>query len=272
MSRRIRGVLVSGALGGLGSAVTDLLTACGVTVYAADIAEAAPCRPHHPERVVPISMDVTDEESVADAVRTIERRHGFPGLDGLVCAAGVFTACTLVEDDDAALQQALAVNLIGACRLVREAYPLLLRAGGTVVLISSESARFSMPFNGPYTISKCALEAYADCLRRELLNAGVKVAVVQPGSFKSGLLRNAGSAVDSPGTPSAFARPLATVRRMLDREWAKAMGPERAARAVIRALYARHPRPRYRVGNDPLRMALRLLPARAADTLIRRFL
>jgi NAD(P)-dependent dehydrogenase (short-subunit alcohol dehydrogenase family) len=269
MRRSIKNVIVSGACGGLGAAVTEMLAARGVTVFAADLDAAAPARRRWPPNAVPLVMDVTSSAGVADALRAVP---GAAGLDGLVCCAGIFTAGPLVEAREEALSRAFDVNVMGAYRLVREAYPLLARRGGTIVLISSESARFAMPFNGPYTMSKYALEAYADCLRRELLTRGVKVAVIQPGSFRSGLLRNADEVVGTRAADAPFARQLATVRRLLRREWDTGMGAEQVARAVVRALYAEKPRPRYRVGNDPLRVMLRVLPARTADALIKGFM
>jgi NAD(P)-dependent dehydrogenase (short-subunit alcohol dehydrogenase family) len=276
MRRAIRSVLVSGALGGLGSAVTRALSGRGVTVFAADLSDAVPSGSGAQAGIIPITMDVTDEKSVAAAVGAVERelaiRGGAVGLDGLVCAAGVFTGGALAEECAEALTRAFDVNVMGAYRLIKAAFPLLRRSTGTVILISSESARFSMPFNGPYTIGKCALEAYADCLRRELLNTGVKVAVVQPGSFRSVLLRDAGNVVGAGREGSLFTGQIDTVRRFLCREWSSAMSAERVAAVVVRALDARKPRLRYRVGNNVLRTGLRFLPPRAADALIRRFL
>ncbi len=284
----IRRILVSGACGGLGSAVTDVLSLRGASVFAADCDSTGLSARAWPSNVKPLHMDVTDPASVARGIREAESALGAcaessgtsaarpascaGGLNGLVCCAGIFTGGALAETGEEALARAFDVNVLGAFRLVKEAFPLLVRGCGTVVLISSESARFAMPFNGPYTIGKYALEAYADCLRRELLNTGVKVVVVQPGSFRTGMLRNAAAGIRTRGEDSPFTGPLATVRRLLSREWDKAMEADRVARVVVRALYARRPRPRYRVGNDPLRVLLRVMPSRTADALVKRFL
>ena len=273
--RQIERVLVSGACGGLGSAVTGLLAARGITVFAADIDAAALAQCAWPANVVRLTLDVTDSPSVAAAVRVMASKgpartgESAPGLDGLVCCAGIFTGGPLAEASEESLLRAFDVNVMGAHRLVREAFPLLAQRAGTIVLISSESARFAMPFNGPYTVSKYALEAYADCLRRELLLAGVAVAVVQPGSFRSGLLVNAGEVIDARGERSPFARQLHLVRRLLRREWESGMPADRVARVAVRALFAARPRARYPVGNDRLRVLLRFLPARLADAMIK---
>jgi hypothetical protein len=71
---------------------------------------------------------------------------------------------------------------------------------------------------------------------------------------------------------SLFSAVLRRAGDMLDRERQKAADPRQVAALVIRALEARAPRPVYRVANDPLRAALGLLPRRAADALIARFL
>jgi NAD(P)-dependent dehydrogenase (short-subunit alcohol dehydrogenase family) len=275
MRRRVRNVMVSGACGGLGFAVAMGLAARGVATFAADSDRNALSRREWPPGSVPIFMDVTDCASVARAVKEASELLGKDGsrcLDGLVCCAGIFTGGPLVEVGEGALVRAFDVNVLGAFRLVREAFPLLAAGAGTVVLISSESARFAMPFNGPYTIGKYALEAYADCLRRELLLTGVRISVVQPGSIRTALLRNAGEEIHARASGSAFSDQLAKVGKLLRREWEKGMEPQRVAHVVVRALFSSAPRHRYRTGNDPLRLLLRAMPARTADALIRLFM
>ncbi len=269
----MRCFLVSGACGGLGFAVTEALALRGARVFAADCSAEGLSGRAWPAGVEALPVDVRDSASVARGVGAVRESLGAEaGLDGLVCCAGVFTGGPLVEAGEDALALGLDVNVMGAYRLVKEAFPLLVRSRGTIVLISSESARFAMPFNGPYTIGKRALEAYADCLRRELYKTGVKVAVIQPGAIRTDLLRNAAAGMQERTGGSAFAGPLSTVRRLLGREWDKAMEAEKAAGAVVRALYAKRPRPRYRIGNNPLHVILRFFPARIADALVAKFL
>ena len=194
-------VLVSGACGGLGSRVTELLAAAGDTVFAADVDR-----------------------------RALSQMKGLP-----------------------------------------RAFPLLARPGGRVVLVSSEAARCSMPFNGPYTISKCALEAYADVLRRELMLLGVAVSVVQPGAFRTRLLEDAAEAFTDRAAGTLFSAHLARVRELVGREWERGMDAGEVARVVVRAVHARTPRALYRIGNDPLRVLLGRIPAWWTDRLIERF-
>jgi NAD(P)-dependent dehydrogenase (short-subunit alcohol dehydrogenase family) len=262
-------VLVTGAGGGLGACTCDLLAASGYTVFATDSDPRALGRLKSAPGVIPFAMDVTDGRQVSRGRRKVAAMTD--GLDGLVCCAGIFAGGPLVEADEEDMSRILDINVMGAFRVVKALFPLLKRRGGTVVLIGSESSRCAMPFNGPYTVSKCALQAYADVLRRELMFLGVPVAIVQPGAMRTRLLSGAQSTIERRETGTAFPAQLGLVRRMLSREWEKGMAPARVAGIVVRALGARKARAFYRVGNDPLRVALGRLPASWTDGLIRLF-
>ncbi len=261
--------LVIGACGGLGAAVVQLLSG-RATVFAADIDERGLSILARTPSVVPVAMDVRDGESVARGAALI--RHRTDRLRGLVYAAGVFRGGPIVELREEDLEDAMEVNVMGVFRAVRELFPVLRTGGGRIVLVSSESTRTIMPFTGPYAMSKRALEALADALRREVRSQGVRVSVIQPGAMRTPLLDSAGAALGQAAASPAFAAALGRARDALAREKQTAVDPARVARLVLRALEARSPRLLYRVANDPLRAALSLLPGRAADALVARFL
>ena len=262
----MRCILVTGAGGGLGAQVSELLASSGWTVYAAD-SDRRSLRPLEARTgIFSFRMDVTRAADVAGVRKKIEAMTD--GLDGVVCCAGIFAGGPLVEADEHDMSRVLDVNVMGAFRVVKEFFPLLRARKGIVVLVGSESSRCAMPFNGPYTVSKSALQAYADVLRRELMFIGLRVTIVHPGGFRTSLLSGARSMMDRKGNDTLFSAQLGVVRRLLSREFEKAMEPAEVARVVVRALGARHPRPCYRVGNDPLRALLARLPARWTDRLI----
>jgi NAD(P)-dependent dehydrogenase (short-subunit alcohol dehydrogenase family) len=265
----MRHVLVTGAAGGLGACVCSQLAATGDTVFATDANLGALRRVRGMRGVVPLRMDVTSARDVTHVRTRIEALTD--GLDGLVHCAGVFAAGALVEADERAMARALDINLMGAFRCVQAFFPHLQRRTGTVVLIGTELSHCAMPFNGPYTVSKSALQAYADALRRELMFIGMRVAVVQPGAIRTPLLSGARPTADGRTGRTLFPVQLALIRRMLSREWETGMEPADVARVVVRAVHARKPRAVYRVGNDPFRAMLGMLPARWTDALLRLF-
>src|SRR5512139_2421845 len=178
---------VTGAASGIGRATAEILARRGDRVFALDrneqgLAQLAGQVPG----VVTVPVDLTEEASVQAAAAAIATRTA--GLDGLVNCAGLIRCGALVEMSDAEVRAVIEVNVLGACRATRALFPLLKARQGRVVVVSSEAGRISAPFNGPYSMSKFALEAYADSLRRELAIFGMPVAIVQPGATRTGLL------------------------------------------------------------------------------------
>jgi len=265
----MRHVLVTGAAGGLGACLCSQLAATGDTVFATDVDLGALQPLQGKPGVIPLGMDVTSARDVARARKKIGTLTD--GLDGLVCCAGIFRAGALVEADEAAMELALDINVMGAFRTVQAFFPLVAKRRGMVVLIGSELSHCAMPFNGPYTVSKCALQAYADSLRRELVFLGMRVVVVQPGAIRTPLLSGARPNADGRKDRTLFPAQLDLIRRMLAREWETGMEPLDVARVVVRALHSRKPRAVYRVGNDPFRAMLGRLPASWTDLLLRAF-
>jgi NAD(P)-dependent dehydrogenase (short-subunit alcohol dehydrogenase family) len=266
----MRTYLVTGACGGLGSSVTALLAASGAFVFAADSDPRALKRFPRGERTLPLLMDVTDRRSLRKARETL--RQSEAGLDGIVCAAGIYAGGPLIEVPAELMHRALEVNLMGAVRVVNEFFPLLREARGRIVFVSSESTRAALPFTGPYVVSKRALETYAETLRRELLKLGTTVTVIQPGAIRTPLLRNAAMSLDKGSVLPLYADALRRARKVLGKEMENGMEPERVARVILHCLECRRPPRRVRVGNDPLRAMLSFLPASWIDALVGRYL
>lgn len=139
--------------------------------------------------VRPVVMDVTKPEQVKRGIGWVGRREG--SLYGLVNNAAVIDVWPMVEIEDRELVRSFEVNLFGVQRVVREAAPLLAKSHGRIVNISSVEGLVTTKFAGPYEMTKFALEAYSDNLRRELRRYGVSVSVVEPGGFRSNYAKTA---------------------------------------------------------------------------------
>jgi NAD(P)-dependent dehydrogenase (short-subunit alcohol dehydrogenase family) len=254
---------VTGAASGIGRATAQLLSRAA-QVFALDVDEEglAAVAAASPQ-VVAVRADLTRASSLEEAAALIASRTS--GLDGLVNCAGLIRCGALVELPEEDLKAVLEVNVLGAYRATRALYPLLKARRGRVVNVSSEAARVTSPFNGAYSMSKYALEAYSDALRRELALEGMKVVIIQPGAVKTALLAGTVPSFDKAIAGSAFARGMQAIRDMADKEWAKGAEPLVVAEAIERALTHPHPAVRYRVGNDPFRRAAEFLPARWLD-------
>ena len=127
-----------------------------------------------------------------------------------------------------------------------------------------------MPFNGAYTMSKHAIEAYSDSLRRELMFLGVAVIKIQPGPFRTGMVAGIEQSFTRVAESSIYFKDMLNrLKHVTLKEQAKAHDPALLAEVVYTALTARHPRIAYSVKPDLQRAALSRLPARAADQVLK---
>ena len=255
-------VLITGAAGGLGGATAQLFHERGWTVYAADVVT--------PAVGVPVALDVTDPASCAAAAKQIAEASP-SGLDAVVNFAGVLEVGPLVEIPDERMRRILDINVLGTYRVNKAVFPLVKRAGGRVVNISSETGwQRALPFGGPYAMSKHAIEAYSDALRRELQFAGVRVIVIQPGPFRTSMTGGIGERFrEARAESTEFGRLVAKVGAAASKEEARAHDPRDLAEVVWTALTARRPKLRYSVRPDRMRVVLNRLPARFVDRLLK---
>lgn len=272
-------VVVTGTSTGIGRATALRLDAEGFRVFAGvrRAVDGEALGEAGSSRVAPLILDVTDSASIASAAEEVQAASG-GDLAGLVNNAGIAVAGPLefVPVDD--FRRSLEVNLTGQLAVTQAFLPVLRGGSGRVVFISSIGGRLATPFMGPYHASKFALEAVADSLRQELKPHGLAVSVVEPGAITTPMWekgREAGVAARDRFAPRAEELYGASLDRMesLARETGeRGIPPEKVAGAVLKALTARRPRTRYRVGADA-RVGItvrKLVPDRLMDRLISR--
>jgi len=263
-----RTVFVTGAAGGLGAATSRYLAERGWRVFAGDLDTAPLQEISRVPGVTGVPLDVTDDTSVAAARATVAA--SVDGLDAVVNFAGVLGVGSLVELDTEAVARVLDVNVLGTVRVNRELFSLVAARGGRIINISSETGwQSGMPFNGPYAMSKHAIEAYSDALRRELAFLGIPVIKIQPGPFRTAMVAGIERSFTRAMEASTHFKPLlARVMSLAVNEKNKAHDPTLLARVVHRALTAQRPRAAYSVKPDPARTVLNLLPTRLADAIL----
>jgi NAD(P)-dependent dehydrogenase (short-subunit alcohol dehydrogenase family) len=257
-------VLITGAGGGLGAATARRLAGQGWRVFAADL-NPPPAAPG----IVPLQVDVTSDESVAALLDEVSQQS--QGLQGVVTFAGILRVGALMDLEADLIRQVLDVNLLGSHRTVRAALPLIRAGKGRVVLISSETGfQSGAPFNGVYGLSKHAVEAYGDSLRRELMFLDVPVVKIQPGPFRTEMVASILPIYEKAAAASEhFGELLSVLIKRLPAEQAKAHDPEILAAVIERALTATRWKAMYRVRPDKARTALDYLPARTADKVLK---
>ena len=273
-----RVVLITGCGSGIGLATAIEAARAGHVVYAGvrDPASApAVARAAGELPIVPLPLDVRHPEERAAAVAQVVRERG--RLDVLVNNAGVALGGFLEQLDEDELRHVFDVNVFGAWGMTRAALPHLRASPGSlVVFISSMAGRSAMPGLGAYAASKFALEAMGEAFRHELGLFGIRVALVEPGAYRTEifgrnrrLARHAGDAA-SPYAPYAEGMDR-LVSRIVDRF---ARDPAEVARLVVSLFDARRPALRHPIGPDArVRSALlRLAPFGLFERIVGRML
>ncbi|KAM7328262.1 hypothetical protein ACRRTK_012354 [Alexandromys fortis] len=182
-------VFITGCDSGFGNLLARQLDRRGMRVLAACLTEkgAEELRNKTSDRLETVILDVTKTESIVAATQWVKERVGNRGLWGLVNNAGISIPSGpnewLNKEDFAKI---LNVNLLGVIEVTLSMLPLVRKARGRVVNVSSIMGRVSFS-GGGYSISKYGVEAFSDSLRRELSYFGVKVAIVEPGFFRTGV-------------------------------------------------------------------------------------
>jgi len=167
--------MVTGASGGIGSAVARMLGDAGARVAGVDLPGAAAL-----ESIDMLRCDVADRGSVTELFRQFRAR--FDRLDVLVHCAGIARDGVLWKMDDADWSAVMQTNLDSAFYLAREAVPMLRSGGGgSIVLISSINAERGKFGQANYAASKAGLMGFGRAAARETGKFGIRVNVVAPG-------------------------------------------------------------------------------------------
>jgi len=270
-----RVILVTGCSSGIGRATALEAALRGHRVFASARKRSDLAELERRENLEALVLDVTDAASVRAAADRVLARAG--RLDALVNNAGYgqYGASEEVTLDEWRAQ--FDVNLFGAIAVMQAVLPAMRAAGGgTIVNVSSVAGRVAVPFAGPYSASKHALEALSDALRVELGAFGIRVVLVEPGPIETRFGDRARSIV-APllSRPGPYREVYTLAERAMDGEFQKGKLPaEAVGRVILDAIEARRPRARYPVGRiaHALMPLKRALPDRWFDALMRRSL
>ncbi|WP_405869610.1 oxidoreductase [Streptomyces sp. NBC_00005] len=229
--------LVTGASSGFGRAIAQAALAVG------DVVVGAVRRPEalddlvaaHPDQVEALRLDVTDTAAAEAAVRDVVARHG--RIDVLVNNAGRTHVGAFEETTDAELRELFDLHVFGPVALTRAVLPHMReRRSGAVVQMSSMGGQMSFAGFSAYSGTKFALEGLSEGLADEVRDFGIKVLIVEPGSFRTSLFDSsrAGVSADS----GVYAKVSETRGAIAGGDGSQPGDPAKAAALVLAALDA----------------------------------
>lgn len=199
-----RVALVTGAAGGVGRALVELLLARGYAVVATDVAadvETVGAGVAGGSAVVPLVADVASSAAAENAVAEAERRFG--RLDLLVNNAARFLRKPIEHSTDEDFERLFATNVRGAFVHSRAAVGALTRTGGVIVNVTSISGLVGLPGQALYGMTKGALVQLTRQLAVELAPRGVRVNAVAPGAIDTEFMAEARRGDPDPAATAA---------------------------------------------------------------------
>mgnify|MGYP001327931236 FL=1 len=197
--------LITGCSTGIGLATAIHLAGRGHSVYASvrDLATSEGLRGATEEAGVALtvlSLDVDSPESIRAGVERVVEEAGC--VDVLVNNAGVGDLWAVEDTTETDLLQMFRTNVFGPIALIRAVLPGMRAAGsGTIVNVSSVSARIVSAFSGPYAATKYALEAITQAVAVEGAAHGIRCVAIEPGFTQTPMLEKALSSLPSTEGP-----------------------------------------------------------------------
>lgn len=225
--------------------------------------------------IEPVIVDVVNEAQVKDAARTVEQALAGAPLLALWNNAGISVNGPLEFMPLRDLRRQLDVNVIGQVAATQAFLPMLRKFKGRILITGSIGGFFTTPMLTPYCMSKYAMEAMADGLRRELRPFGVHVVLLEPGGIQSKIWEKGIGESESfiqnapPEMMETYGWLVNALRKLAPQMEKRSKSPEEVLKCVVHALESPKPKTRYRMGaNSTAQKIIASLPDRVQDSLV----
>ncbi|MFL6413713.1 MAG: SDR family oxidoreductase [Nitrososphaeraceae archaeon] len=206
-----------------------------------------------------LKLDVTDDESVKEAIEKIANEQGT--IDVLVNNAGYGLLGPLEELSIEEFKEQFEANVFGVIRVTQSVLPIMrMQRHGTIVNISSVAGRMGFPLTPAYVSSKFALVGLSESMAYELEQFGIKVILIEPGVIKTNFDSNLKIGKNVSTTTNGYCSPYAeiTEKRIaaFKPRFKNGSSPIEVAKVILNAITSRDvpPELRYLVGDDAFKL------------------
>lgn len=252
--------VVTGSSSGIGLAASLALAKNGYLTYATmrnlakqDSIQSAAEKQHLPIRTV--QLDVTDENSVKNAIQSILSESG--RIDLLVNNAGYGLTGAFEDIGMDEIKSLYETNVFGVILVTQAVLPIMRKQGsGRIINISSGAGRIGFPGSSAYVSSKFALEGLTESMAFEVEQFGIKTVLVEPGFIRTNFAENIVAAKKAQDPNSPYSQMMMQMkssshrRRMIE----NAPDADLVASVIVEAATAREPNLRYLAGKDVQQM------------------
>jgi short-subunit dehydrogenase len=251
--------IVTGSSSGIGYETALILARNGFRTYAtmrnlekgksiSDIARKERLELHT------IPLDVTDEKSVNDAIKTIKADTG--RIDVLVNNAGYGLTGSLEDLSMDEIKEQYETNVFGLIRVSQAVLPTMReQKSGIIVNISSIGGKMALPLSSPYIGTKFAVEGLSESISYDLEPFGIKVVIIEPGAIKTNFGTGMVIAKKNQNPSSPYYNGMQQLQGTLNSLLQKGSSPTKVAEVILKVVTTPNPNLRYTVGDDAAMLA-----------------
>lgn len=259
-------VLITGVSSGIGEKTKDIFLTNGYFVIGLDIKET-----NETNNFKFIKTNITNESDVLNVSNYLETNN--IKLDAVINIAGIHKMSSLVEDDFNNLKKVIDINLLGPM-LINNKLHKYLKPKGKILIITSEVAGLDpLPFNGLYSVSKIALENYAQALRQELNLLNQKVITIMPGAIETPLQEGSLKATsDLSDKTVLYKKQSKKFLKITKKFMGKPLKAKKLARKIYKITIKKRNKLTYKIHRNLGLVLLNLLPKRLQCMIIKKIL
>jgi NADP-dependent 3-hydroxy acid dehydrogenase YdfG len=257
--------LITGSSTGLGRALAQAVLERGyhLVATARQPEQLKELSDRYPDRVTTIALDVTNAQSIQQAVEAA--LNAYNRIDVLVNNAGYGTVGAIEEVNDDDIRRQFDTNLFGAINVTRAILPTLReQRSGHILNISSANGISAFAGVGIYSATKFALEAISEALAQEVKPLGIKVTIIEPGSSRTNFSSRALSTLSHQINDYAQTSGK-IVQRLQERDGKQPNDPVKAAAAMIQVVESDNPPLRLALGEDSVNLITQKLESMKAE-------
>ena len=268
-------VLITGASSGIGYQTAIDLKNKGYIVYGA-ARRLDKLKLLEKEGINILELDVTNEESMVNCVKTITTQNG--GVDILINNAGYGSYGSIEEVEIEEAKRQFEVNLFGLARMTQLVLPYMRsKKKGKIINMSSVGGKVHTPFGGWYHSTKFAVEGFSDCLRMELKPFNIDVVIIEPGGIKTDwgiIAANNLEKISGKGPYKTEANAVAKSLKTMYTDGKGTSDPSLVSSTIVKAVVKNKPKTRYLIGANakPLFFLKRILTDRAYDRILMKYM
>lgn len=258
-------VLITGAASGIGKVVMNKYLENNHKVFAVDI---TPIKVDNMNNIKSFVVDITKPKDVKEVKEYLLVNN--IKLDLIINIAGIHKMASLVESDYELIKKVIDVNLNGPMLINNTLYPLLKKKGKIIIVTSEVVTLNPLPFNGIYSVSKTALDTYAQSLRQELNLLNQKVITIRPGAISTPLQTGALADTESLAEKTVlFKKESRKFLSITKKFMGKPLNPEKLGKLIYKVSIKKNPKYIYKIHHNIGLKLLSILPKRLQCSIIK---